>query len=213
MNRNDAVDILEELKRVRIVAIFRGDYLGRWQDYTGALLAGGIPIMEIALNSPGALKGLDELQRAFGSRILLGVGTALSAADANRAIDAGAQFVIAPDTDEAVIAACLRRHIPVIPGAFTPTEIKRAYELGATMVKLFPAQSPAYIRAVRGPLSHIPLMATGGVSIENAGEYLKAGASALGMGSALTSPRFSLDEITARARQLMETAHTVVPDV
>ncbi len=199
------MDILEELTRVRIVAIVRGNYGGRWQDYTNALLAGGVTVMEIALNSPGALQGLHELQRAFGSRIRLGVGTALTADDANRAIDAGAQFVIAPDTDETVIATCIRRNTPVIPGAFTPTEIKRAYQLGAAMVKLFPAESPSYIRAVRGPLGHVPLMVTGGVTVENAGEYLKAGANALGMGSALTSPRFPLDEITERARQLMET--------
>ncbi len=203
------MDILEELNRVRIVAIFRGNYAGRWQEYTSALLAGGINIMEIALNSPDALQGLQELRRTYGSQILLGVGTALTATDAETAIDAGAQFVIAPDTDESVIAVCLRRNIPVIPGAFTPTEIKRAYQLGAAMVKLFPAQSPSYIRAVRGPLSHIPLMATGGVTIENAGDYLKAGASALGMGSELTSPRFSPEEVTSRARQLTETVRAI----
>lgn len=190
----------EHIAQSQIVAILRGSYGGHWVDYAEALIGGGITAIEITLNSPGALDGIRELKATFGGRIALGAGTVLTVDGANAAIDAGAEFVVAPDTDEWVINTCKARNIPVYPGAYTPTEVKRAFNLGATMVKLFPATSPEYVRAVRAPLNHIPLMVTGGVSADNAAAFLRAGAAALGVGGSLVSG--SVEEIAAKARQL-----------
>lgn len=195
--------ILEHIYEAKIVAIFRGDYKGQWIGYADALLHGGVSILEVTLNSAGALDGIAQLKAHYGERIALGAGTVLTAAEANAAIDAGAAFLVAPDTDEEVIAVAKARNVAVVPGAYTPTEIKRAYKLGADMVKLFPSQTPEYLKAVRAPLDHIPLMATGGVSVENAAEFIQAGAVALGIGSYLTKPSMTPDEVAARAAKFI----------
>mgnify|MGYP000156120399 CR=1 FL=1 len=201
------MSVLERIVETRIVAIFRGDYQGRWLEVAQALIDGGIPVMEVTLNSPGAVDGIALLRARLGERIVLGAGTVLTTDEVRRAADAGASFVVAPDTDESVIEACKSLGLPVIPGAYTPTEIKRAYALGADMVKLFPAQTPDYIKAIRGPLNHIPLMATGGVELGNAAEFFKAGVKAIGLGSSLTKPTFTADDIRARAAQFVAAAH------
>lgn len=197
------MSVIEQIANARIVAIFRGDYQGRWGDYAGGLLRGGIRAMEITLNSPGAREGITALKETFGSQIVIGAGTVLSADEVHQAVNAGAAFIVAPDTDESVIAACKERGVVVIPGAYTATEIKRAHALGADMVKLFPAQTPDYLKAIRAPLSHIPIMATGGVDVTNAAEFLKAGAAALGIGSSLTKPTLKPDEVAHMAAQFV----------
>jgi 2-dehydro-3-deoxyphosphogluconate aldolase/(4S)-4-hydroxy-2-oxoglutarate aldolase len=118
---------------------------------------------------------------------LFGAGTVLDAATAAKVIDAGAQFVVSPVFRSSLIAACHERNVPVTPGCFTPTEILDAWEAGADIVKVFPATAlgPGYIKDVRAPLPHVKLMPTGGVTVENAGEWIKAGAVAVGVGSAL----------------------------
>src|SRR5258708_6293264 len=115
--------VTEELFKSRLVAIYRGDYRGRWSAVTEALLAGGISIIEVTLNSPDALLGIRGLLKAFGERMIIGAGTVLSAEQVRSAYDAGAQFVVAPNTDERVIDACHELGLPVIPGAYTPTEV------------------------------------------------------------------------------------------
>ena len=160
--------------------------------------------MEITLNSPEALRGLEQLRRNFGDRIVLGAGTVLCTDEVHAALDAGATFIVAPDTDADVISACKSRNILMIPGAYTPTEVKRAYQLGGNLVKLFPAETPAYVKAVHTPLNHIPLLATGGINSDNAAKFLGAGASALGVGGSLTKPDLSLDEISRRANALLD---------
>ncbi len=195
--------VLDQLLAMKVVAILRGDYRGRWQPLAEALLAGGISAIEVTLNSPDAPQGIAELKKAFAGRALIGAGTALTADDASTALDAGAEFVIAPDTDEAVLQVCQSRGVLMIPGAYTPTEIKRAYRLGAPLVKLFPVPTIDYLKAVRGPLPHIPLMVTGGVTTENAADLLRAGASALGVGGYLADPKLALSEVTARAGRFM----------
>jgi 2-dehydro-3-deoxyphosphogluconate aldolase / (4S)-4-hydroxy-2-oxoglutarate aldolase len=131
--------IVEQIRQARLVAIFRGDYRGKWLDYAHALMIGGVSILEITLNSAGALTAIADLKRELGDQITLGAGTVLSAEGANAAIDAGAQFIVAPDTDKNVMEVAKARGIAVMPGAFTATEVKQAYLLGADMVKLFPA--------------------------------------------------------------------------
>jgi 2-dehydro-3-deoxyphosphogluconate aldolase/(4S)-4-hydroxy-2-oxoglutarate aldolase len=188
----------------RLLTIFRGDYDGRWRDWAEALITGGVTILEVTLNSPGVLNAITRLRADLGERALVGAGTALSPEDARMAIGAGAAFVVAPDTDEDVIEVCRARDVLFIPGAYTPTEIKRAHKLGAPIVKLFPVPPIDYLRAVRGPLPHIPLMITGGVTADNAAALFQAGASAIGVGGYLTDPKLDLTEVTARARKLTE---------
>lgn len=197
------MNTVERLLEARLVAIMRGDYGGRWLDYAGALREGGVTVMEITLNSPDALGGIRQVRSAFGDSLLLGAGTVLTRDEVAAAADAGAEFIVAPDTDEAVIEASLARGLAVIPGAYTPTEIRRAYRLGAAVVKLFPAQTPEYLKAVRAPLNTIPLMATGGVDLDTAAAFMQAGASALGIGSHLARPGLSSDEVTVRAARFV----------
>lgn len=202
------MNTLERMLAGRIVAIMRGDYGGQWLSYADALLEGGITVMEITLNSPGALDGMRELASRYGDQILLGAGTVLTAEEVARAADAGATFIVAPDTDPAVIEASKQRGLVVTPGAYTATEVKHAYSLGADMVKLFPAQTPDYLKAIRAPLNHIPLMATGGVDVDNAAAFFKAGAAALGVGSNLTKPNLPPGEVARRAREFAAVAQT-----
>ena len=198
--------VMEHIHRTRVVAIFRGSYEGKWLVYANALLQGGLTAMEITLNSDGAYQGLELLRDKLGDRIALGAGTVLTAEQVRAAADHGATFIVTPDTDESVIAEAKARGLVVIPGAYTPTEIKRAYTLGADMVKVFPSQTPDYIKAIRAPLNHIPMMATGGVDLANAELFLKAGASALGIGSYLTQPSLSPDEVALRAARFAAVA-------
>ncbi|HLY26766.1 MAG TPA: bifunctional 4-hydroxy-2-oxoglutarate aldolase/2-dehydro-3-deoxy-phosphogluconate aldolase [Aggregatilineales bacterium] len=195
---------VEQLKEAKIVAILRGNYVGRWEEYAGALLEGGIRALEITLNSPGAPEGIRTLSGLISGRALIGAGTVLTADAARTAIEAGAQFIVAPDTTPEVIAVCKESGIPAIPGAYTPTEIRRAWELGASLVKVFPSLTPAYVKAIRGPFNDIPLMITGGVNLDNAVEFLQAGAQVVGVGNNMTGDHLSLAEITRRASDFVK---------
>lgn len=193
-------DIRGALQSARWVAILRGDYTGRWLEIGEAILKGGVTALEVTLNSPGALEAIQQLRDSFGSRALVGAGTVVTPAHAKAAIDHGAMFLVAPDTDEAVIQAA--GTTPFIPGAYTATEIKRAWNLGAAMIKVFPGPSVEYLKALRGPFPDYPLMITGGVTVDNAADYLRAGAQALGIGSYLADPRLTTDQIAERATKL-----------
>lgn len=195
----ERLSTLERLKQGKLVAILRGDYGNRWLEYAEALMAGGFTAMEITLNSVGAIDGIKTLKAKVGDRMVIGAGTVLTAEQAHQAIDAGAEFIVAPDTDESMIKVCTTLKIPVMPGGYTATEIKRAYNLGAAIVKVFPGPGPEYIKAIRGPLDYIPLMVTSGISLENIADYFKAGVCAAGLGSTLAKPGLSADELTSRA--------------
>jgi 2-dehydro-3-deoxyphosphogluconate aldolase/(4S)-4-hydroxy-2-oxoglutarate aldolase len=152
-----------------------------------AVLAGGIKAVEITFTVPGAPGVIRRVKKELGESILLGAGTVLTPEQAEDAVDAGALYLIAPNTDEKVIGAAKRLGVPMIPGAFTPTEVVKAWDLGAYAVKVFPASlgGAAYIRALRAPLPHIPLVPTGGVDERTVGEFFRAGAFAVGAGGAL----------------------------
>jgi len=149
----------------------------------------GVRAIEIALTSPGALAIMEELASRIGHEAEIGAGTVLTQEQVHHAADAGATYLLSPTTDERVMRAALERGLPFIPGAGTATEIARAWDLGASAVKVFPASSlggPGFIRSIRDPLPHISLMPTGGIQASQVDAYFEAGAVALGIGSPLT---------------------------
>jgi 2-dehydro-3-deoxyphosphogluconate aldolase/(4S)-4-hydroxy-2-oxoglutarate aldolase len=178
--------ILQQILGNKIVAILRGIRPDAVPDVAAALHAGGIRCLEITLNSPDALSVIRSLAAHMDNELLIGAGTVLDAAEAQTAIDAGARFIISPTLDIQTIQITKKLQAVSMPGAFTATEILTAYRNGADIIKVFPASvGVGYFKDLRGPLPHIPLMPTGGVSLENIGAYHQAGAVAFGIGSAL----------------------------
>ncbi|RNB82912.1 bifunctional 4-hydroxy-2-oxoglutarate aldolase/2-dehydro-3-deoxy-phosphogluconate aldolase [Brevibacillus panacihumi] len=178
---------IERLKAIPLVPVLRKIPYDKSHDIVQALLDGGIEAVEITMETERAEAIIRESVESYGDRALVGAGTVLDVADCRRAIEAGAQFIVAPVLEEAVVRYAADQGIPVIPGVFTPSEMLRAVNLGAAMIKLFPASvlGPSFIKDVKGPLSHIPIMCTGGITLDTAKAYLDAGANAVGAGSAL----------------------------
>jgi 2-dehydro-3-deoxyphosphogluconate aldolase/(4S)-4-hydroxy-2-oxoglutarate aldolase len=173
----------------RIIAIARGMEPDRLARIADGLLGGGVHAFEVTLDSPGALPAIESLVRRFeGSPLRVGAGTVLDVEAAADAVEAGAAFIVSPHGDAAIVRWAVDAGIPVFPGAMTPTEIVAMWSAGATAIKIFPASAvgPSFIREVRGPLRHIPLIPTGGITAETIGAYIAAGATAVGMGSWLS---------------------------
>lgn len=192
MNREQG---LKEIERTRIIAIVRGVQENHILSLADALLKGGITVMEVTLNTPGALRMISELQDKSGQRMFIGAGTVLDLEDAKKAVHAGASFLVTPNMDEEVIRWSKQEGIPIFPGAMTPTEIVKAWKAGATAVKVFPSASLGltYIKELMGPLDQIPLIAVGGVTEENIKQFLNIGCYGLGIGGSL----INLKEIEA----------------
>ena len=173
-----------------------------------AIYRGGIRAVEITMTVPGALRVLEKVADQFGDRITLGAGTVLDPETARIAILAGAQYVVGPSLRIDAAKLCNRYQIPYMPGAGSVREIIEAMECGADIIKVFPGETlgPAFVKAVRGPLPHVSLMPTGGVSIENAGEWIQSGCVALGVGGNLTggASRGDFRSITELARRFIE---------
>lgn len=152
-----------------------------------ALHAGGVSAVEVTMTVPGALQAIERLAREMGDEVLVGVGSVLDAETARRAVEAGARFVVSPVFKAEVVEEAHRHGVPALPGAFTPTEILRAHEAGADLVKVFPSDAlgPSFIKGVMAPMPFLKLCPTGGVTPANAGEWIRAGAAAVGLGSAL----------------------------
>ena len=183
-----------DLKRVQdcgLVAVVRAPEPTSLVEVIRALIDGGITVAEVTFTVPGAIDVIREAKRLFGDRALIGAGTVLDSETARAALLAGADFVVAPTVNLDVIRLCRRYDKLVFPGALTPTEILAAWEAGADVVKVFPAEvvGPVFFRAMRGPLPQIRLMPTGGVDLNTAGDYLRAGAFCLGVGSQLVDPK------------------------
>ncbi|MBS4219088.1 bifunctional 4-hydroxy-2-oxoglutarate aldolase/2-dehydro-3-deoxy-phosphogluconate aldolase [Bacillus sp. FJAT-49711] len=198
---------LSRILNQKLIAIIRNIHPEDILKVCKALHEGGISIMEITLNSPNALKSINEASNALGEEILIGAGTVLDSESARAAISAGAKFIISPTVNIETIKTTKRYGITSIPGAFTPTEILLAYENGADIIKVFPASlGPNYIKDILAPLSPIPLLATGGVNINNVIDYMSVGVVGCGIGSSLVSseenisPEY-LSQITYRAQQ------------
>jgi 2-dehydro-3-deoxyphosphogluconate aldolase/(4S)-4-hydroxy-2-oxoglutarate aldolase len=197
----------DQLRRVLdggLVAVVRSPDGQQLVEVARALADGGVSVVEITMTVPNALDVVRQVRHALGDRLLLGAGTILDAETARAALLAGAEYVVAPTLNRDVIRLCRRYGKLVMPGAFTPTEILTAWEAGADVVKVFPADvlGPAFFKAVRAPLPQVRLMPTGGVDLTTAAAFLKAGACCLGVGSQLVEPRAVAEGNFARLRDL-----------
>lgn len=181
------MQLTDILKREKLVAIVRGITKEQARIIGEGLTRGGVRLMEVTMNTDGALDMISDWRGRYDGTAYVGGGTVLDVDMAKEAVAAGAQFLISPNTDLAVIEYALERGIDIWPGAMTPTEIIAAYSAGAEIIKLFPMASLglAYLKELQGPLNHIPLLATGGVTLDNLQDYFAAGAAAVGLGSAL----------------------------
>ncbi len=170
-----------------VVAVIRMREPGRLRAVVDALAAGGLRALEVTMTVPHAIELIAEISPRLPAGFLFGAGTVDDEETAARAIDAGAQFIVSPVFRREVINACHKRDVAALPGCMTPTEILDAWDSGADIVKVFPATTlgPGFIKDVRAPLPHVKLMPTGGVTLDNAGDWIKAGAVAVGVGTAL----------------------------
>lgn len=195
-----------------IVAVIRATSGEQLVDVARALLAGGVEVMEVTFTVPRATRVLERVADDLGDQILLGAGTVLDSETARAAILAGAEFIVSPNTSVDVIRVCRRYGKLAMPGAFTPTEVVTAFEAGADVVKIFPCDvgGPQYLKALHGPLPQIPLMPTGGITLENAQAYLEAGACALGVGGSMVERKAVERGDFARIEDLARRFQTIV---
>ena len=208
MSRDDRRSlVVNRVERAGVVAILRLADGGSIRDVARALGDGGVRVIEITMTVPRAMALIESLAAELPEDFVLGAGTVLDAATAREVVRAGARFVVSPVFKNEIVEVCREAGCAVMPGAFTPTEILHAWEAGADIVKVFPSTSlgPTYVKDLRGPLPHVRLMPTGGVTRENAGDWIRAGAVAIGAGSALVDPaavnagRFDVIRDNARA--------------
>lgn len=178
---------LQLLKESGLVAVIRKPDLDKIIDIAGALIDGGTGALEVTVETRGAMEMIQKLKETYGEKALVGAGTVLDAQTAKAAIQAGADFIFSPTFDEETIKVTSSYGKISIPGALTPTEVFNAYKAGADLIKVFPANAVSlnYIKDLQGPLGHIPMMPTGGVSVENTGHFIKSGAVAVGAGGSL----------------------------
>ncbi len=209
-NPTASLPSLDALLDSGVIAVVRMQEKADLRAAARALAAGGVGAVEITLTTPGAIDAIGELVADGEPGCVVGAGTVLDQAAARSVMEAGARFVVSPTLNSAVIRLCRERDIPCVPGAFTPTEILEAWRAGAPLVKLFPAAAvgPGYLRDVLAPLPFVRLVPSGGVTLENAADWIRAGAAAISVGSALVSPALvageSTAELTARARSFVE---------
>jgi 2-dehydro-3-deoxyphosphogluconate aldolase/(4S)-4-hydroxy-2-oxoglutarate aldolase len=202
-------DALGAMTADRVVCVVRAPQLPDAQALCHALAAGGIRTVELTFTTPDVLRHLREAADAVAPGVVLGVGTVVSADDARAAIDAGARFLVTPGLRSAVAAVATAAGIPILIGALTPTEVLQAHEAGASAVKVFPASAfgPSYLSSLRGPHPDIPLVPSGGVTADNARDYLEHGALAVTAGTGVVPPGTvaagDWAEITRRAREFV----------
>jgi 2-dehydro-3-deoxyphosphogluconate aldolase/(4S)-4-hydroxy-2-oxoglutarate aldolase len=203
-------DLLELIRKTGVVAIMRAKSSDQLLAAADAVLAGGVNAIEVTMTTPGALEVIEQATAKYGADVIFGAGSVLDPETARAVILAGAQFVVAPTLNLKTIEVCKRYSVPVIPGAYTPTEILTAWEAGADMVKVFPASAggPAYIKAVKAPLPQIRLVPVGGVNLNTTADFIRAGADVVGVGGALISQKLlddgDFDAIIERAARLRE---------
>ena len=197
------MNVLDIIQKHKIVAIVRLDDLSTAQHITEALVEGGIRAIEFTLTNTDAVSTITAMRKTVDEAVAIGAGSVITVDQVRAVADAGAQFVVSPVSKRDVIAACLRLNLPAMPGAFTPTEIQQAWEWGASVVKVFPANhlGKRYIKDVRAPLPHLRLMPTGGINADNLCEFLDLGAFAVGVGSSLINNDAVADRDWSRLRK------------
>lgn len=203
-------EVLQKIIENGIVAVIRAETPEQVKGAVKALKDGGVLSMEITFTVPNAVEMIRQTHEAYGNEILLGAGTVTTPSDAAAAITAGARYIVSPNTNPEIIRLCNVLEAPVMPGAMTPTEVLNAWQAGADIVKVFPAEvlGPRYIKALRGPYPDIRLMPTGGVTAENAGEWLAVGCTVLAAGSSLVDKQAmatgEFEIISDKARQFIK---------
>jgi 2-dehydro-3-deoxyphosphogluconate aldolase / (4S)-4-hydroxy-2-oxoglutarate aldolase len=184
MNREK---ILQEILKRKAIAVLRVKEEEKLQRVIEAIYSGGVSVIEITMTVPNAVQLIEQMNEKLDKNIIIGVGSVLNSKTAEDAIEAGAKYVVSPIFKKEIIETAHKFDVPAMPGCFTPSEIQTAFEWGADIVKVFPADivGMEFFKAILAPMPHLKLMPTGGVSLSNAGEWLKAGACAVGIGSAL----------------------------
>ena len=203
--------ILASILGIGIVPIVRADSAEQALQAAKAIYRGGIRTLEVTMTAPGAIRVLEKVADEFGDQIALGAGTVLDPETARSCMLAGAKFFVSPSVSVPTIERCNRYSMVAIPGALTPTEVVRAWEAGADLVKIFPAENaggPSYIKALKAPLPQVLMVPTGGVRIENAAEFFQAGASAVAVGADIVGKKElatgDYDGIAEKARRFLE---------
>ncbi len=214
MTSDARADTVRRIEACGVVAVIRLQDGSRLRAVVEALAEGGITALEVTMTVPRAIELIGEIAPTLPPGFVIGAGTVVDAETARSAVAAGARFIVGPVFRPAVIDAAHAAGAAAMPGCFSPTEILAAWDSGADVVKVFPATAlgPAYFKDLRGPLPRVKLMPTGGVSLENAGEWIKAGAVAIGVGGALVDPKLvaagQYAAITERARRFIERVKT-----
>lgn len=208
MDKNAVIDRIEAIGVIPVIRAATADEAARAID---AIAEGGIDVFEVTMTVPGAEGLIGEVAKRFGESAVVGAGTVMDPETAERCIEAGAQFVISPSLNMDTIAACRGRDVAIMPGALTPTEIVTAWDAGADFVKVFPAEALGganYLRSLKGPLPHVKIVPTGGVSLANAADFIRAGARAVGVGTELVNLEAiragDPDLVRERARKYLE---------
>jgi len=190
-------EVLAKILDEGIIPVIRVASAAEAFEVSRAIKEGGVSVIEVAMTTPGAMDAIKEASQKFGKEVLLGAGTVLDPETARAALLNGAKFLVSPSLNLEVIKMANRYSAVVIPGALTPTEILAAWEAGADLVKVFPIAQvggPAYLKAIQAPLPHIPLVPTGGVNLQNAGEFIKAGAAAIAVGGELVDKKAAAEK-------------------
>ena len=207
----DRAEIIKQIEEIGIVPVVRAASADEAMRAIDAIMAGGINVLEITMTVPGAVKVIEEVAKRYGSDVLVGAGTVLDPETARACILAGSQFVVSPALNLETIAMCRRYGVPICPGALTPTEVITAWTAGGDFVKIFPCGSmggASYLKNLKGPLPQVKMIPTGGVSLKTAADFIKAGASALGVGTDLVDVKAIREGnahiVTERAKQFVE---------
>lgn len=201
--------ILDDILKRKAVAVLRVKEEDKLKKVINAIAEGGVTVMEITMTVPNAIALIEKMTKELTRDVIIGVGSVLDKATAEAVIKAGARYVVSPILRREVIETAVKHDIPVMPGCFTPTEIYTAFEMGADIAKVFPADvvGMPFFKAILAPMPHLKLMPTGGVTLTNAGEWLKTGACAVGLGSALVDDKAIQQEnyaqLTKNAEMIM----------
>jgi 2-dehydro-3-deoxyphosphogluconate aldolase/(4S)-4-hydroxy-2-oxoglutarate aldolase len=204
-------EVIQTIRDIGVIPVVRATTADEAMRAIDAIREGGIPVLEITMTVPGAVKLIEELAKRYANDALVGAGTVLDPETATACIESGAKFVVSPALNLETIACCRRLDVAVMPGALTPTEVVQAWNAGADFVKVFPAGAvggPSYLKSLKAPLPQIELVPTGGVSLKTAADFIRAGAAALGVGADLVDIKTIREGhaalITERAKQFIE---------